>query len=254
MTFSNSRFKTLLRNEFTVRRSTAQTTFAGIAIAMIIVHLIGMSNDGTPVDIAGWAIPITFIWGVVEASRAFADMHDKHQVHSFLLLPASAAEKTLSRYAVITIGLLGAIAMFLAIMSALCALISMLFFQQIAFIPFIPENPLNLFFGFVLLQSLHFLGAAWFKSSHFSKTFLSTAGFLLVLLMALAVFVLMLFPETRVDGMELNFDFDAMTENEMGTMAFLAALVTTAVFALVPASCVYIAKQRVQEAQVSDGK
>ena len=113
-------------------------------------------------------------WGCVAASLSFHELHDKTKNEDFLLLPASALEKTLVRLLWISVVLPFFILILITVSSLLSKAINFLIFNMSpkAFNPFAGEN-WNILGFIVVLQSFFFLGAAWFKKAHLVKTILT---------------------------------------------------------------------------------
>jgi hypothetical protein len=199
-----------------------------------------------------WFGATLFIWGTIASSRAFRELHDKQRNDAYLLLPASALEKTLARLLELTVGLI----VYLLIFTSLAALaiegakLLLMDVRRELFNPF-DRDVWNLSAQYVGLQSFYFLGAAWFRKRHFVKTTLALA------VAAIAFFVL--------GAVIVRWAFGGYWHENVGGAAaaidqwlpgfvdsvFVSALVLY--FVVIPAGCWCIAWLRVRETQVSDG-
>ena len=133
-----------------------------------------------------------FIWGIVASSRAFRPLHAKSRNEAWLLVPASALEKTLARLLAVTIGLVAFLLVFIGLLSVVVETINLLLFgdRNAFFDPFDPavRDRIALY---IFLQSFYFLGGAWFRRAHFVKTTLALA-------LAVAAFAILALVAARV--------------------------------------------------------
>ena len=191
-----------------------------------------------------------FIWGIVASSRAFRPLHAKARNEAWLLVPASALEKTLARLLAVTIGLVAFLLVFIALLSLVVETINLLLFgdRNAFFDPFDPAVGDRIAL-YIFLQSFFFLGGAWFRRGHFVKTTLALA-------LALAAFATLALVAVRVaftgSGMDIG---DALFVLEQLESAQGIGMETAlhAIALLLPLACWGTAWLRVREAQVSDG-
>ena len=115
--------------------------------------------------------------------RAIRVGHDRHervlqrhawprdQHAAFLLLPASALEKTVSRLLIHTVGLIVFLLVFTTVLSGLLEGINALWIgERRAFFSPLDRVAWMLVPHFLVAQALFFLGAAWFRKVQFVKT------------------------------------------------------------------------------------
>jgi len=145
------------------------------AIAVIIVLGVLVAWQGDTRQFHDILFPLLFLpGGYILTSRSFSDLHHKASIRHFILLPAGAGEKTLSRLL-----FSGPCYLLLAIfgysIAALCAhfLTLLLFRNAIPFFTPFTRNLRFLYDNYLASQSLFFLGAAWFRKNHFLKTVLT---------------------------------------------------------------------------------
>lgn len=152
---------------------------AAVFGAMILFAFLGVLIEGKrSMDYNAYFIGTIFIWGCIAASRVFGELHDKEKNEAFLLLPVSALEKTLVRLLTVSVFLPLVIIVLITVASVISEIITSLVFG----LHFAPFNPFAVsiwrIIGYaIIVQSLFFLGAAWFKKAHFIKTVLAIIVF-----------------------------------------------------------------------------
>lgn len=204
----------------------------------------------------GWYAGALFIWGAIGASLSFTELHDKTKNEAYLLLPASALEKTVARLLGATVIFLGFVLVFLTLASAIIESLNLAVFgrRNGFFNPFdqgvwVPVG------WFLVAVSLYFLGAAWFRKLHFVKTALT----LTAIPIALSIFAMFV---TRIVFGEIFTDIsinlpDANFYNyylaHQGLFDALLWILKFAGFVVVPVFCWYVAWLRVKETETSHG-
>jgi hypothetical protein len=183
--------------------------------------------------------------GPLVTSQVFADMHGRATNTALLLLPASALEKTLSRLLLMTVGYVVYLAVLTMVLSWVLESINAVVFgvSRELYTPL--EGAWVILPHYLVVQSLFFLGAAWFRKLNYIKTI----GSLLLIACGLGAVLVGVALVIRAgyldDGFRINdFDtpFDALTN--IASIAYYFAL---------PAFCWFVAWLRVTEAQVSHG-
>jgi hypothetical protein len=217
------------------------------ALVALVVSLFG-AYDG---DVGGGAtfyriffIAALFAWGTIATSVCFNDMHGRATNTAFLLLPASALEKTVSRLLIHTVGLVAYLLLLTTLLSWVLEGINTLWIgERRAFFSPLDEVGWMLLPHFLVAQALFFLGAAWFRKVQFVKT----VGAVIAIQIGLSVIAVslawMLGPMRCVNANCYDFPpFDWV--NDAATIAY---------FYLLPPFCWFVAWLRVGEAQVSHG-
>ncbi len=186
--FSARRLWYLLRGDFLAAWPMLAWS-AGIAAATLFAvslqdFIYGYVEPSMHQDLYGYGL---FIWGIIATSMAFRQLDDRTRRESYLLLPASALEKTLARLLPVTLGLGIALPVYFLVLSVLMESFNLAVFgiQRPLFDPFDP-GIWKLFGYYLILQSPFFLGAVWF--GRFS--FILTTLVLLVFHIGLALLVL----------------------------------------------------------------
>ena len=251
---------------------------AGNTGVMIVITILGIIKDRGSVvydevwggvNYDGWFIGLMIIWGCIAASAAFRELHDKNRNQDFLLLPASALEKTLVRLLMVSL-VLPLFIMVLMLADSLIAESIRALVQDGALIkafnPF-GSNSFDLYvrrFGnlriigyTIVLQSVFFLGAAWFRKAHFIKTVLGAVVISTVFGLLIIILFSMMFASYK------NGDFNSVNMYfNLGRFAagpfrefFRVLRITMQIigFALLPPFCWFVAWIRVKEAQSSYG-
>ena len=186
-----------------------------------------------------------FAGGPLLTSQIFADMHGRATNTALLLLPASALEKTLSRLLLMTVGFVAYLAVFTMVLSWVLEGINAVVFgvSRELYTPL--EGAWVIVPHYLVVQSLFFLGAAWFRKLNYIKTI----GSLLLIawgLGSIAIGVAWLFGSVIWDGGMQMRNFDMPFD-------FLSGVAKIAYYFALPAFCWFVAWLRVTETQVSHG-
>jgi hypothetical protein len=193
-------------------------------------------------------IAALFAWGTIATSVCFSDLHGRGTNMAFLLLPASALEKTVSRLLIHTVGLIVYLLVLTTLLSWVAEGLNTVAFgvRRGFFSPFDPVAWMMLP-HFLAAQALFFLGAAWFRKVQFVKTVGSVVAIVLGL-SCVAVVIAWL-----VGGGPWS---DATMRIDGGPpwpIDWLVAVAPFAYFYALPLFCWFVAWLRVTETQVSHG-
>ncbi len=246
--FSMERLWLLLRSDAAGGYRSLLTITTALTGVILVTAM--LSADGSEVSrgfYLGWFGTLLFVWGTVASSRAFRELHDKTRNEAYLLLPASAVEKTLARLLIVTVGFVAFLLVFISVASlAVEALNLLLTGERNAF--FNPLDPIvwELIRTYIVVHSVYFLGAAWFRKAHLMKTTLAIVltgvGFVVfTALVGRVVFA----PYLNDIGFAIEALVDAYESGIEGVFVGLGVLL--------PIVCWSIAWLRVRETQVSDG-
>jgi hypothetical protein len=189
-------------------------------------------------------IATLFAWGTIATSVCFNDLHGRATNAAFLLLPASALEKTLSRLLLFTVGLIAYLLVLTTLLSWLLEGINALWIDdRRGFFTPLDEVGWALVPHFLVAQSLFFLGAAWFRKVQFVKTVASVIGIGIGLCAIAAGLAWMVGPQRCLNANCFEFPF----------LDWLTDAAPVAYFYLMPLFCWFVTWLRVSEAQVSHG-
>jgi len=251
--FSIERLWWLLRADFAGGYRTLATvsaTLAGLILIASALHTVEPGAVAQGIYVA-WYGAALYVWGLIGSSRAFGELHDKARNEAYLLLPASAAEKTMARLLMLTVGLSVYLLILIAVVGLVVSGIHSLLLGR-AHGLFNPLEPRlwSTVTNYLFAQSLYFLGAAWFKRSHFVKTTLTIVlGGIGIGLFALLTARILLVPEGTYD---LGNLVALLAESNQGLLRLFELMWRTLAVTL-PVLCWCMAWLRVREAQVSDG-
>jgi hypothetical protein len=248
------RLASLLRNEAKSLFRSWLIVSALLVGALVLVNELSSAGDsGYPVY-GFWFFAALFVWGTIASSLSFTALHDKSKNTAYLLLPASALEKTIAPLLFLTIGLVAYLLVLMTVASAAIETVDRLVsgYANEFFDPFdrvlwhtgaIPS--------YFVAQSWFFLGAAWFRSAHYIKTVLAIVIGLcmLVFLTALAAWVAG-FAVIDLPRVEVRPDFGYWL---WASRPWLRPFFAIVWFVVVPIFCWYLTWQRVKETQVSHG-
>ena len=257
--FNWRRLGLLIRNDFLGELRGYLIAFAVVTI-MIMLNAIPGAGFGDLKDnlYFGWFTGMLLIWGSIHVSVIFKELNNKKLNEGYLLLPASALEKTLARYLHGSIFFIFYILIYTTLVSLIIEGINQLLFGRAnsLFNPF-NEAVWEVIAVFMLIQPVFFLGGAWFRSARWFKTvitiFIISAGlgllacFTFVILFAGELHGLFQGPGIMLDGDGL--DWRVNSDLFEGVHTGLKILF----YALAPPFCCYLTWLRVKETQVSHG-
>jgi hypothetical protein len=240
---SLQRFAWLLRNE-ALRNYRSWTLVSGtVALLAALLSALG-ALDGNVGDNFYQTVFIAtlFAWGTIATSQAFADLHGRGTNAAFLLLPASALEKTAARLVVHTVALFVYLLVLTTVLSLVLEGINAMLFgvRRELFSP-LDRTAWSIAPHYLVVQSLFFLGAAWFRKLQFVKT----VGAVLAIAIGwslVAVAIALVFRATSIDQLVVRDPVDWLRDS--------APIVY---YLVMPIFCWFVAWLRVTEAQVSHG-
>lgn len=255
--FSWYRLRYLIRNDFLGGMRFYLNSFAVVSIIVMLSAIpsagFGQMKDGL---YYGWFGGLLIWWGTVHASMMFAELHNKTHNNAYLLLPASALEKTIAKYLYGSVFFVIHLLIFITVLALLIEGINMLIFGRANGL----FNPFSFWAweaigAFMVIQPLFFLGGAWFRKYKWFKTVITLwiIGFGLGLL---ALITSLIFFAGYSDGLYsifsrefINPDWEANKNLFEGMVIGLKILC----FGVIPPLCFYITWLRVKETQVSHG-
>ncbi len=231
---------------------------AAMAAVVIVSGL--LFRSGTPATDTfyfAWYVILLFLLGLAATSRGFNELYDRNRNTAFLLLPASSLEKTLARLIWLSAGFVVYLVVCVFVVSVLGEAVNWLINGR--------TNPLfqplsgtvwQLAGYFVLVQSVFFLGAAWFRKYKIFKTILAV----LALIAGYVAFVIlvgrfMFFGEAQADVVIQLANSDTLALYQTYRLLFDSAGYVAAIglYVLLPLFCWSVAWIRVRETQVSHG-
>ena len=253
--FTWHRLGILIRNDFIAgyRGYLNIGTVIFIIMALNVIPNAGFGNTSESIYYKFFTAML-FLWGTPHASRALQELTDKRLNESFLLLPASAVEKTISRYLYSSVFFVAHILVYTTLACFILEGINQLMFglHNGQFNPFDPYVWQTIAV-FMAVQPIFFLGGAWFKSARWFKTIMFVFVIAALLGAVLLVSFLLFFAGSFHDVYALspgNFD-DISAELHLfgGSMLALKILF----YGVLPPFCVFVTWLRIRETQVSHG-
>jgi hypothetical protein len=192
-----------------------------------------------------------FAWGTIATSVSFSDLHGRMTSQSFLMLPASALEKTASRLLIHTVGLVAYLLLFTTVSSWVLEGINAAAFdvRRELFSP-LDRIAWTLVPHYVATQALFFLGAAWFRKSHYLKTVGAVLGIVFALAAVQAAIIWVFGAAPWNPGLRLDDDLGSTAYRPV---EWVIAAAPWAYYIALPAFCWFVAWLRVTETQVSHG-
>jgi hypothetical protein len=237
----------VLRNDV-MRSYRSVLVISGTAALVALVVSLGIGYFGqvgrTELFYRIFFLAALFAWGTIGTSASFSDLHGRATNMAFLLLPASALEKTVSRLLIYTVGLIVYLLVFTTALSWVLEGINVLWLgeRREFFSPF-DRVAWALLPHFIVTQALFFLGAAWFRKVQFVKTVGTAIAIVIGLSAVAAALGWMVGPSACMTGnCEEFFLFDWVGEAAPVVYRYL-----------LPPFCWFVAWLRVTETQVSHG-
>jgi hypothetical protein len=219
----------------------------GALIALLISLLGAWDRVVGPGLYEGLFIAALFVWGTIATSQAFVDLHRRGTNMTFLLLPASALEKTAARLVLNTVFLFIYLLVFTTVLSfVLEGINTVLFGVRREFFSPADRTVWGIVPHYLVVQGLFFLGAAWFRKAHFVKTVGAVLAVCFGLSFIAAAIAWLLGPGRML--FEGDFGGDFFTSLE-----WIADGATIVYYFVLPAFCWFVAWLRVTETQVSHG-
>jgi hypothetical protein len=248
-TLSAHRLLLLIRDEI-ARRYRVHLIVSGVVALLAIVGPAGFIGAASiPVDFyRGFFLGVLFIWGTISTSLALTDLHDRNANGAFLLLPATALEKTLAPLIVNTVVLVVYLLVFTSVLSLVGELLEWLSLgpRNEWFSPF-DRAVWSLIPHYLVVQGVFFLGAAWFRKAHYVKTLFAAA---VIATVVVAVNVAVAWVLGMGSGIFVVNEVDGTVIRPLGWLLSVAKL---GYFVVLPPFCWFVAWLRVQETQVSHG-
>jgi hypothetical protein len=247
--FSLSRLVQLVRNDLERNYRAVLIVSATLALLTVIGPLGLVYTRTTTVGFYRFFfIGALFAWGTMATSLAFRDLHGRSTNAAFLLLPATAFEKMLARLLVGTVFLIVYLLLLTSVLSLLGESLELVGRGGNEWFSPFDGMAWMLIPHYLIVQSVFFLGAAWFRKMHYVKTLLAVALIVTGLSAVYAGMGWLGWATWR--GAGINVDTD---DGFYGPMRWLFELAKAGYFVGLPLFCWYVTWLRVKETQVSHG-
>ena len=173
-TFNPDRFFLLFKKDLIQGYKTLLITVAAVIGATFFLLLVSTPGEASEEVYMGLFIPMLWAGGLIFSSLIFKEAHSINLIHGWLMTPASRLEKYLQKLLMTTIFFIIALLITFFAATALNSLVYLLFFslRPPLFNPFQSWVWINIG-HYLIVQSIFFLGAVWFRKFNFVKTVLT---------------------------------------------------------------------------------
>jgi ABC-type antimicrobial peptide transport system permease subunit len=244
--FTWRRVALLLRVDALLHARLLLVQSAAVAAVLLLLSLVlrGLAEDAMSNYRGAWLV-LLFAWGPIVASFAFRELHDKTRNANWLLVPASALEKIVARGIWVTFGAFVFLLLYMTLVSALIEALHALAFGSARPLFHPLQGSVWTPFGhFLVVVSLYFAGAAWFRRAQFFKT-------TLVLAVIPIVLIVLLREDLTATAMAWFLELGAW--GDPGVRRFTLVALQLLYFVALPAFCWFLVWLRIRESQVSHG-
>lgn len=193
---SPARVYFLIRNAIVLNKSSILFSTAALAGILSLLSLFDTYGSCSPMFHRNAYLVIFFPVGILLTTRAFRDLHDPVKGYSWLLMPASSLEKTLSRILLTTLVYsFGSLVIYL-LFSLFSEGINMLVLRRCHFMlnPFDPVI-LKSIGVYMAVQAPFLTGAVYFKKHSLSKTILFLTFSVLIIGLGILIAIRLIFGE-----------------------------------------------------------
>jgi hypothetical protein len=204
--------------------------------------------------------PVLIVGGFVFVSGLFKEVYRKETNMTYLMLPASALEKVLSRLLLATVGWVLFTILWYSLYAALSeALNALLFGRSHALLNPLSTDVWVAAAHYSVMQSLFLLGAIYFRKLHFFKTVLTLTAATIVLSLFGMLLVRLVFADyfsgtlLMDGGAGLSRIFEHLTFTMTSLARKLAPVKNILYWVLFPLFCWTLVYIRFREVQIKDG-
>lgn len=188
--FKADRFFLLFKKDLVQGYKTLLITAAATIGAIFFLLLVSTPGEASSEVHMGLFLPMLWAGGLIFTSLVFKEAHSANLIHGWLMTPASQFEKYLQKLLLTTVFFIIALIIVFVAASVLNSLVYLLFFSQRppVFNPFQSWVWINTG-HYMIVQSIFFLGAVWFRKYNFVKTVLTlnVLQFLFTVILGLVV-------------------------------------------------------------------
>jgi hypothetical protein len=203
--FSFRRFFLLIRNDLFLNRSHF-LIFSGVVTGILLLnYTLAIINQVNPqsfqTNLFFSFFFILFWGGIITTNKVFKDLRDEVRGSSWLTLPTSMLEKFVSRLILLTVIYPLMFIVLIFLLSLISVGLDVAFIGSIhgIFNPFDKSVLLGIA-TYIVLQSPFLLGVIYFKRRPVPKTFLTIAGYLILLILIARGFYMVIYPQSPEDS------------------------------------------------------
>lgn len=221
ISFHPLRIYLLIRNTLFLNRSSILVISAALAAVLILLSFFDAYGNDSRQFHRNLYLVLFFPGGILLTSRLFKGLHDPIKGYSWLLLPSSVLEKTVSVILLSTGVYAAGSVLYYLLVSLISEGINMLFFNRCHpwFNPFDPV----VFKGiltYITIQAPFLTGAAYFKKRALSKTILSLFCFLFILVSGVLIAAWIILGE-QLPGLDFQAVFYRYVNHHITAMGLL---------------------------------
>ncbi len=230
----------------------------GILIVFSLLNIwAGEGDTGFHRELFSFALTIG---GLLFTSQVFRDLHRKETVGGYLLLPAAALEKVVTRILTAGIGWVLFILIWYSLLSMLSEGINLLIFGRThsLFNPF-SAAVWTTIAHYLVVHSLFLVGAIYFRKLHFLKTilvlFLAGVGFSILGFIGVRLMFWNFFQEAFLMANEetLGPVFESLSTDSEGVLHAFTWIARIVYWAVLPVLCWVVTYVRFREVEVHHG-
>jgi len=172
--FNFKRFALLVKKDTLQDDKNHLIRIAALVTVSLVIFMISTATGGINEAYEGLFLPLLWLGGFIFTSASFRDAHSTESIHTWLMTPASQLEKFILKLMMTTVVYVLVLIVGVFLGSLLNSLVYALFFsaRPPLFNPFQGWVGYNIL-HYVIIQSLFFLGAVWFRKHNFLKTILA---------------------------------------------------------------------------------
>lgn len=248
--FSVQRFILLMKRYIIFNSKTLLIGLGALSGVMIFISLLQTYFAGGIFNLQALTQTgqtIIYIGGFILTSMVFKELHSPARSQFYLTLPATTSEKLFSSWILSSIGFIVAANVALSLVLLLSnGLASLIWSSSVGLFNPFSNQSIQAMSVFIVLQSIFFLGAIYFRKNNFLKTILSLFVISFIINIIVALFMYILFGQMGVGGNMENMpaDFIITMESTVPKMARIAF------YGIIAPLCLLIAYFRLKEREV----
>ncbi|MDA3958862.1 hypothetical protein [Oceanispirochaeta sp.] len=172
--FNLYRFFLLFKKDLIQGYKALLITAAAVVGVILFLLLVSSPGEASSEVHQGLFLPLLWLGGLIFTSLSFKEAHSVNLIHNWLMTPASPLEKFLQKLLLTTVFYILALLAGFFLATCLNSLIYLIFFKRSVPLFNPAQSWLWVNIGhYLIVQSIFFLGAVWFRKYNFVKTVLT---------------------------------------------------------------------------------
>ena len=257
--FSPRRFLLLFKRDLIQGYKVLLITSAAVIGTLLLILLLSSAGKTGEDFHEGLFLPLLWLGGLIFTSLCFKESHSVNQIHQWLMTPASPLEKFMEKLLLSTVFYVLALLAGFFLATCLNSLIYLMIFKQT--VPLFNPAQSWLWFNighYMIIQSIFFLGAVWFRKYNFVKTVLSLNVVQILLAMAVGGIAALAYwgPIKEAAGGNAHFFVQGgqiIFQNFHRLNPFLLTVLKFIYFGLIAPFFWFLSWLRMREIEVKDG-